>query len=168
MPSERRSRCSAGFASPNALGEALALLGRVRFADGAERTNQTRNRAEEADEGRDVRERPQRTDTRLHLGKRVGHRLFHRLRDGCFTTVQTVETCLRHTCHRSRSRIAELLRAVDVVRRQELAELLEKRLRVQVPAAQEVDRTLDDDADNDGQEERIDDEEGPALLEDIT
>ena len=51
---------------------------------------------------------------------------------------------------------------------EQLAELLEERLRVQVAAAEEVDRTLDNQADDDGQEERVDDEEGPALLEDIT
>ena len=45
---------------------------------------------------------------------------------------------------------------------------LEERLGVQMTTAEEVDRTLDDHADDDGQEERVDDEEGPALLEQFT
>ena len=101
-------------------------------------------------------------------GKRVGHRLFHRLRDGGFTAVQPVEAGLRDARDRSGGCVAQLLRAVDVVRREQLAELLEERLGVQVAAAEEVDRTFDNQADDDGQEERVDDEEGPALLEDIT
>jgi len=152
----------------DAFGEHLLAIRRRRVADAAERLDEAGDGAEQTDERRDVRERPQRTDARLHFGDRVGHRLFHRLGDGRFTAVEPIEAGLGDARDRRAGRVAQLLGAVDVVRRQQLAQLLEERLRVQVPATQEVNCTLDDDRENDRQEERVDDEEGPALLEDIT
>jgi hypothetical protein len=155
------------MASAIPLGQLLVLLRRVGVLERRERADEAGDGAEEAGQGDDVGHRPQRADAGLHLGQRVGHGLFHGLRDRGLTAVQPVEAGLGDARDRRGGGLAQLLGAVDVVGGEQALDLLEERLGVQVATPQEVHRALDDERDHDRQEERVDDEERPALLENV-
>jgi hypothetical protein len=136
------------------LGERHRLEDRDERADGAQ----------QPEERRDVGQRPERADAHLDLG--VTSIIVSSI--ACATAASPLCTrespALATRATGAEVALAQLARAVEVVGRQESLDLLEEGLRVDVPPAKEVDRTLYDQGDDDRKADDVHDHERPALL----
>src|SRR5262245_19125828 len=139
-------------------------LFRLRGRDGAERANQTDDGTEEADEGGDVGDRPEDLHALLQQRRHVDQRLLDRLGNRDLAAVNALETGPRDLRDGRLGRRAQLHGAVDVVGQYELANLLEERLRVHRPLAEEEDGAVDDDGQGDDRHHQVDVHQGATLL----
>src|SRR5204862_7269780 len=111
----------------------LLLLHRLRHAgngDGAEGVDEADDGSEETDEGRDVRERPQRTDALLDGRFELTDLLAHRSVALFRTSVRVRWAGFDELQNRIVAGVAQLDRAIDVSGDHELLHLREELLRV--------------------------------------